>query len=158
MLKHRALPVVGILALFGAGVAFGQAITSQTLTGNEVVTAAQGGPGGSGLFVPVSQLRNAQGVATTALTTGTFALTGNIATLLTTAVVSGALTITTPALPWDGEIFELANGSGGNNTATVTLTATGSQTVTGGAVATQANQTSTEWRYVLATNTWYRIR
>ena len=26
MLKHRALPVVGILALFGAGVAFGQAI------------------------------------------------------------------------------------------------------------------------------------
>jgi hypothetical protein len=135
-----------------------QQLTSQSLTGNEVLVCAIGGPGGPSIFCPISQIRNAQGVTTTSAVSGTINLTTLTATLVTTAQVTGAMTLNTPALPWDGEIFELANGSGANNTATVTLTASGSQTVNGGAVATQANQTSTEWRYVLATNTWYRVR
>jgi hypothetical protein len=117
-----------------------------------------GGPGGTGIFIPVSQVRNAQGVTTTALATGTINLTTVTATLITTAQVTGALTLNTPTTPWDGEIFELANGSGSSNTATVTLTASSGQTVNGGAVATQANQASAEWRYNQATTTWYRLR
>ena len=156
-MTKRALLAGAVIAAFVTG-ALAQQITSVTLTGNEVVTAAIGGPGGSSIFVPVSQMRNAQGVTTTALTSGTINLTTNTATLITTAAVSGAMTVNTPTSPWDGEIFELANGSGAANTATVTLTASSGQTVNGGAVATQANQTSTEWRYSAGTTTWYRIR
>jgi len=150
--------LVAVSAATLVGVAVAQQLTSTTLTGNEVVTAAIGGPGGSSLFVPVSQLRNAQGVTTSALTGGTINLTPLTATLITTAVVGTALTVNTPTNPWDGEIIEIVNGSGSANTATVTLTASPGQTVNGGAVATQANQASAEWRYVLATTTWYRLR
>jgi len=149
---------VGALALtFAAGLAVAQQLTSTTLTGNEVVLL-QVGIGGTGFYSPTSQMRNSQGVQTTALATGTLTVPVTTATLITTAQVTGALALNTPAAPWDGEIFELVNGSGSNNTATVTFTATGSQTVNGGAVATQANQTSAEWRYVQATTTWYRVR
>jgi hypothetical protein len=134
------------------------AITSQTLTGLEAWPVAIGGPGGPSIFVTSGQIRNSQGVSTTALATGTISLANTTATLITTAIVSGALTVNTPTLPFDGEILEIANGSGSNNTATITLTASGTQTVNGGAVATQASQASAEWRYVLATTTWYRLR
>jgi hypothetical protein len=156
-MTKRALLAGAVIAALAAG-AMAQQLSSITLTGNEVVTAALGGPGGSSIFVPISQLRNAQGATTTALTTGTINLTTATATLITTAAVSGALTLNTPTAPWDGEIFELANGSGSANTATVTLTASTGQTVNGGAVATQASQASAEWRYVAATTTWYRLR
>lgn len=160
MTKFRTLLAGAVIAAFAfVGGLFAQSgLTSQTLTGNEVVVCAIGGPGGPSLFCPTAQLRNAQGVQTTALTSGTINLPNTTATLITTAAVSGALTLNTPTAPWDGEIFELANGSGSANTATVTLTASGSQTVNGGAVATQANQASAEWRYVQSTTTWYRLR
>ena len=154
---RRTLLVAAFLGA-AAGVALGQALTSVTLTGNEVVTAAIGGPGGTSIFIPVSQLRNTQGPLTTALVSGALTLTNSNALLLTTAIVSGAMTVTTPPAPWDGELFVLANGSGSPNTATVTLTANTGQTVNGGAVATQAAVTSAEWRYLAATTTWYRIR
>ena len=155
MRKYVLAATAGLLCLAAA---WAQPLTSQSLTGNEVLVIAIGGPGGPSIFTSVSQMRNAQGVTTTALATGTLTLTNLTATLVTTAQVTGALTLNTPTLPWDGAIFELANGSGSNNTATVTLTATGAQTVNAGAVATQANQSSAEWRYVLSTNTWYRVR
>ncbi len=63
-----------------------------------------------------------------------------------------------PPLPYDGEIFEIINGSGGAFTqCTVAATdgATIVNTATTGALAAGA---STEWRYVLATTSWYRMR
>jgi hypothetical protein len=150
--------MVGALALM-AGMAVAQQLSSPTLTGNEVILGQIGGPGGGSLFIPVSQLRNAQGVTLSALTTGTINLTPVTATLITTATIAaGGLVLNTPTMPWDGEIFEVVNASGGANTGTVTLTASPGQTVVGGAVAAQANQTSAEWRYSLGTTTWYRLR
>lgn len=151
--------ILGLALALASGFALGQSgLISTTLTGNEVIVAAIGGPGGPSIFIPTAEIRNAQGVATTALTSGTINLSANNADLITTAQVTGAMTLNTPSTPWDGEIFELVNGSGSNNTATITLTASGTQTVNGGAVATQANQASAEWRYVQATTTWYRLR
>jgi predicted outer membrane repeat protein len=155
----RKYLLAGALALaFAGGVAVSQQLSFTSLTGNEVLTAELGGPGGTGIFVPVSELRNAQGVQLTALTTGALTIPVTTATLITTAVVSGALAVTAPPVPWDGQIFEIANGSGSANTATVTFTANTGQTVNGGAVATQASQGSAEWRYVQSTTTWYRLR
>jgi hypothetical protein len=155
-MKRYLLAGAAALALV-AGVAVGQQLTSQTLTGNEVILL-QVGIGGTGFYAPTSQMRNSQGVQTTALASGALTVPVTTATLITTAQVTGALAITAPATPWDGEIFELVNGSGSNNTATVTFTAATGQTVNGGAVATQANQTSAEWRFVLASTTWFRLR
>jgi hypothetical protein len=152
--------LAGAAALaFVAGIAVSQPLVTNVLSGNEVILGQIGGPGGGGIFIPVPLLRNAQGVTTSALTTGTINLTPVTATLLTTQPIgAGGLTVNTPTMPVDGEIFELANASGSNNTGTVTLTASPGQTVIAGAIATQANQTSAEWRYNLATTTWYRIR
>ncbi len=160
MTKFRAIlagMVIGVLA-FTVGVWAQTALTSISLTGNEVMVAAIGGPGGPSLFIPVAELRNATGYQTTALASGTITITTNTARLVTTAQVTGALTVNAPATPWDGEMFELANASGSNNTATVTFTAAAGQTVTGGGIATQTASTSNEWMYVLSTTTWIKIR
>jgi hypothetical protein len=155
-LLYAAL-VVGGLA---AGVAVGQQLSSLTLTGNEVVTAEIGGPGGGSLFVPVSQLRNAQGVRTSP--GGAINITlpdNNAATIIYVAAITGASTVTAPPAPWDGQIFEIVNGTAATaNTGTVTFTANTGQTVINGAVAALAAASSAEWRYNLATTTWYRIR
>jgi hypothetical protein len=157
-MKKLILGVGAALALLGAVAAFGQAITSTTLTGNEAWSIAIGGPGGTSIFTTTGQMRNSQGVQLSALASGTITLPNTTATFITTAIVSSALTVNTPTRPWDGEILEIANGSGSANTATITLTASGTQTVNGGAVATQASQVSAEWRYVQSTTTWYRLR
>lgn len=158
MTKLRSFMMAGavIAALVGAAVA--QQLISYTLTGNETWQAGIGGPGGSSIFLTTGQMRNSQGVTTTASTSGTIQLSNLYADLITTAVVSGAMTLDTPTSPWDGEIFELVNGSSGANTATITLTASAGQTVQDGAVATQAQNASAEWRYVLSNTTWYRLR
>lgn len=156
-MKKRFLFFAAAAALFAGGVAIGQQLTFTSLTGNEVVPGELG-IGGTGIFIPVSELRNAQGVQLSALATGALTLPNTTATLITTAQVTGALAVTAPPVPWDGSIFILANGSGSNNTATVTFTAAAGQTVNGGAVATQANQTSAEWRFVQSNLTWFRIR
>ena len=134
-------------------------IISTTLTGNEVAVFALGGPGGPSIFVPVSELRNAQGISVIAATSGAIQIDNKIASLVTGAQVTGALTVSSPAIPLDGEIFELVNGSSATNTAIVTYTATNaSQTVLSGAVSNQVGNTSTEWRYSQASATWFRLR
>jgi hypothetical protein len=161
MTKFRTLLVGVAIALAFASPAiysWAQQLTSVTLTGNEVAVFAIGGPGGPSLFVPVAELRNATGYQSTAAVSGTITIVNTSTRLVTTAQVTGAMTVNAPATPWDGEMFELVNASGANNTATVTFTAAAGQTVNGGAVATQANQTSAEWMYVLATTTWIRVR
>jgi hypothetical protein len=156
-MKKRFLFFLAGAALLAGGVAIGQNLTFTSLTGNEVITG-EIGIGGTGIFIPVSELRNAQGVQLSALATGALTIPTTTATLVTTVQVTGALAVTAPPVPWDGEIFILANGSGSNNTATVTFTANTGQTVNGGGVATQANQTSAEWRFVQSNLTWFRVR
>lgn len=159
MIKFRTLIGAAVIAApaFTAGV-WAQQLTSNTITGLETWQAGTGGPGGPSIFLTTGQVQNSQGVGTTAAVSGTINIPNTQADLITTAAVTGAMTVNAPANPWNGEIFELINGSGSANTATVTFTAASGQTVNGGAVATQANQSSAEWRYVLATNTWYRLR
>lgn len=159
MTKLRAFMAGVVIATlaFTVGV-WAQQLTSNTLTGLETWQAGIGGPGGSSIFLTTGQVQNSQGIGTTAAVSGTINIPNTQADLITTAAVTGAMTVNAPANPWNGEIFELINGSGSANTATVTFTAAAGQTVNGGAVATQANQSSAEWRYVLATTTWYRLR
>jgi len=149
---------VVIAALAFIGWAWSQQLTSLTLTGNETWQVGIGGPGGSSIFTTTGQVRGTAGYVTSALASGAITMSVNQNRLVTTAQVTGALAVTAPSAPWDGENFELVNASGSNNTATVTFTAAAGQTVNGGAVATQANQTSAEWMYILATTTWVRMR
>jgi hypothetical protein len=138
MTKLRAL-LLGALAALGCGIALAQqTITTPTLSGNEAWQVGQG-ISGSSFFLPSSQVRNTQGVPFTAL-------------------ASGALAVTAPPAPFDGEIFIYSNNSSGANTATMTFTANTGQTVNSGAVATLAQYTSAEWRYSVPNLTWYRIR
>jgi hypothetical protein len=150
---------LGILAGVG-GLSLAQQITSRTLTGQEVVVAAVGGPGGPSIFVPMSQSRNSQGVQTTALTTGTLVLTNQSpATLISTAAAGGTLVVDLPPTPWDGEIFEWVNGTAGAFTTGNTVATTDGSTIVGSnATGALAASASIEFRYVLATNSWYKLR
>jgi hypothetical protein len=141
-----------------AGFAIGQQLTSQTLTGNEVVVAAVGGPGGPSIFVPVSELRNAPAMRTFS-GSGAFttqALTTDY-TLFWIGTAPTTWTITTPVTPWDGQVLQLATDT--TLTTLVTLTANTGQTLQ----AAFANQTLTAgtnliWQFVAATSKWQRIK
>jgi len=164
MAKLRAILAGAAIALasFIGGVFAQTGITSQTLTGNEAIVMAIGGPGGPSLFTTVAQLRNSTGYATTTTATGTTpaAVTANnLSTrVFYTAALTGAVTHNTPTAPFDGQMLEVVNGTGSAFTQTITLTASGSQTVNSGAVATLAAGSSAEWQYVTASTTWFRIR
>jgi hypothetical protein len=159
MKKLLALLVTVALGL-GIGFAVGQStLISTTLNGNETWVVALGGPGGPSLFTNSAQMRTSQGVSVIAATSGSVQLGNNIADIIFGATVSGALTVSSPSIPWDGEIFEMINGSGSNNTATATFAGfNASQTVVAGGVAALANQSSAEWRYSQASATWFRLR
>jgi hypothetical protein len=147
----------GLLLAAAAGALAQQTISPRSLTGTETVEGSSG-PGGQSFYIAVPVLRNAQGVALTALTTGTLStLDTKTATLISTAA-SVSLTVNLPAIPSDGQIFEWANGSGGAFTQGTIAQTDGSTlvgTVTTGALAAGS---AVEWRYVQSTNTWYRIR
>jgi uncharacterized protein YdeI (BOF family) len=138
--------------------ALAQQITNRSINGTSTLDASVGGPGGQTQTTTVAQLRNAQGVTTTALTTGTLAsLTTSTASLVSTAA-SVSLTVNLPAKPFDGEIFEWVNGSAGAFTAGTIAQTDGSTIVNGAAAGTLAAGASVEYRYVLSTNSWYKIR
>jgi len=163
MTKLRALLAgVVIASLAFAGGLLAQQLTSTTLTGNEVIVAAIGGPGGTSLFIPTSELRGAVGYATTTTATGTTpaatTTNNNNTRVVYTAALSGGVTHNTPTAPYDGQMLEVINGTGSNFTQTITVTASSGQTVNSGAVATLAAGSSAEWMYVLASTTWFRIR
>lgn len=158
MTRFRALLAGALVALALAGGALAQiGLTNRTMSGSEVVTMAQGGPGGPSIFAPSSQLRNATGLTTTALTSGTLVLTTATGTLVSTAA-SASLAVTLPPLPWDGEIFEWVNGSGGAFTGATVTTSDGSTLVNNTSFATLAAGSSVEFRYALSTTSWYRVR
>jgi len=117
MTKFRTLLAGAFLALaFICGVA-AQQLTSRTLNGNEVIVVELGGPGGGSQFATIAQLRNATGVITTAQTSGTLStLTNTTASTLVFTAASVSTIVNLPATPWDGEIFEIVNGSVGTFT------------------------------------------
>ena len=159
MTKFRSLLAgVAIATLAFIGGAICQSVATFTLTGNEVVSMAIGGPGGPSIFVPSAELRGTSGYIVNAAVSGTINLTNVVNRLVNTSVISGAQTVNAPANPFDGENFELVNANASPNTATVTFTAAAGQTVNSGAVATQAAQSSAEWMYITATTTWIRMR
>ena len=139
--------------------ALAQPITNRNLSGNEVIVAAQGGPGGPSIFIPTSQLRGGSNPVTTASTTGTLspALTNTTGLLVSTAA-STSLTVQLPATPWDGQAFVWVNGSAGAFTAGTVATTDGSTIVGSTAAGTLAAGSSIQYVYVLATNSWYKAR
>lgn len=142
--------------------AVGQQLSFRSLSGNEVVEA-QLGIGGTGFFTPISQLRNSQGVAVTSSTSGTQSYTMATASLIFTAASGGSQTINLPPNPWDGEIFEIINGTASTAFTTGSVVATtDSSSIAGGSTAnalgTLAAGASVEWRYSLTNTTWYRMR
>ena len=160
MTKLRTLLAGAALALaFTCGVLAQTALTSRSLTGQEVIVAEIGGPGGGSLFVTAAQMRNATVVVTTALTTGTLSTLTNLsASTLISTVASVSLTVNLPATPWDGEIFEWVNGTAGAFTAGTVAVTDGSTIVGAATTGALAASASVEYRYVLATNSWYKVR
>ena len=160
MAKLRTLLAgVAIAALgFATGTWAQVNLTNRSMSGLETWSVSQGGPGGPSIFTTSGQMRNSQGVTTTALTSGTLAtLTTTTASLVSTAA-SVSLTVNLPATPFDGEIFEWVNGSGGAFTAGTIAVTDGSTTVNFGTIGALAAGSSVEYRYVLSTTSWYRIR
>lgn len=162
MTKFRTLLAgVVIAALAFASGLWAQQLTSRSLTGLETWQVGTGGPGGPSIFATMAQVRNATGVATTALTSGTLStLTNTTASTLISTTASVSLTVNLPATPWDGEIFEWVNGStiGAAFTAGTVAVTDGSTILNGTTTGAMTAGTSAEWRYALSTNTWYKIR
>lgn len=160
-MKHIRTLLAGVAIAtfaFAAGV-YAQQLTSRSLTGNETWSVALGGPQGTSQFVTSAQMRNAQGVTTTALTTGTLVLTTATATLISTTAAGGTLVVDLPPLPFDGEIFEWVNGTAGAFTTGNTVATTDGSTIVGSnATGALAASASIEFRYVLSTNSWYKLR
>lgn len=141
-----------------------QNVSNRTNNGTEAIVAAQGGPGGPSIFLTTGQLRNGMNMQTTASTSGTLSvLTPAISGLISTAACGGAMVVNLPTSPWDGQTVEWVNGTAATAFTTgCTVATTDGSTITGGAganaVGTLAAGASAEWRYVLSTNTWYRLR
>lgn len=156
-MKRYLLAGAAALALIGVGYVAGQQLSSQTLTGNEVVLA-QVGIGGTGFFVPISQVRNASGIHTfSGAGAQTYQMLPTDSTLFWIGAAPTTWTITTPALPWDGQIFQLATDT--TLTTLVTVTPNTGQTLQAAFSAqTVTAGTSIEWMFVAATSKWQRIR
>jgi hypothetical protein len=158
MTKLKAfLAGVAIASLAGTALLWAQGV-STTLTGNETVQFAIGGPGGSIVVVPVAQLRNATAINTrsgSGAQTYTALQTDSLIYWVGTAPTT--LTITTPVTPWDGQILQI--GTDTTLTTLVTLTAnTGQSLDTTFTSQTIAAKTSVEWVYSQATTKWYQMR
>ena|SRR5258708_666174 len=158
MTRFRTLLVGAALALAFISGLWAQQITNRSISGTSTLDVSVGGPGGQIQTTTVAQLRNAQGVATTAVTSGTLAgTTTSTATLIfTTASVS--TTVNLPPLPFDGEIFEIVNGTAGAFTQCTVAVTDGSTIVGAATTGALAASGSVEYRYVLATNSWYKER
>jgi hypothetical protein len=135
-----------------------QNLSTSTLTGNEAWVAGIGGPQGPvSFFLTTAQMRNSTGILTTATTSGTIVTTTNTSNLVFTTAAAG-VTVDLPPNPYDGEIFEVVNGSAGAFTGTNVVASTDGSTVNAATIGTLGANASKEWRYAASTNTWYLMR
>lgn len=154
--------IAGAIAVALAGVALAQQLTFTNLTGAETWVVSLGGPGGSGVFASINQVRNTTGYQTVAAgTTVNSAPTNAVGNLIAIgAITTWSVTLPNPA--YDGQDFQITNGTGSSFSSNTTVTATTSpqnQTLS----QTYSSQTlsagaSAEWLYVNSTSTWYRMR
>lgn len=143
-------------ALFASS-AYAQTIGQSTLSGNECWNAGQG-PGGPSSFVCSPLVRNTR---TFSLYSGsgvqTLTTTNLQSVLYWTGTAPTSWTITTPAVPYDGQLLQISTDT--TLTSKVTLTANTGQTLdvafTSGTVTAS---TSVIFIYSQATTTWYRIQ
>lgn len=150
-----ALAMIGMAGL----VTVAQPLVVQALTGNEVITASAGGPGGQSFFVSIAALRG--GTNYTAVAAGTTVNT-TVPNASSKVFSTGAITtwnITMPTAPYDGQMVAVSCPGGTATTVAVTYTpgtlvGTAFTTCTaGGAAANGA-----EWIYSAANTTWNRIQ
>ena len=160
MTKSRCLIAGVVIAALAGGYALAQTgLGSRTLTGNEVVQVSIGGPGGTSIFVPVSQLRGSATPVLTSQTTGTLTpVVTNAQGLLISTAASTSLNVQLPLQPYDGQAFVWTNGSAGAFSAGTVATNDGSTIVGTTAAGTLAVGASIQFVYVLSTNTWYKVR
>lgn len=156
-LRKLLLAAAAVLA-FAAGVV-AQSITSQTLTGNETIVGSIGGPQGTSIFIPVSQLRNASSLRTFVGLSGTQTYTAQTtdSVLYWVGTAPSTWTITTPAAPWDGQIIQIATDT--TLTSLVTLTANTGQSLNSTfSSQTISAKTSVEFMFQASTNKWFQMR
>ena len=159
MTKLKLFLSGAVIAALAGTVLWAQPLANRNLSGNEVIVAAQGGPGGPSIFIPSSQLRGGSNPVTTASTTGTLSpALANTTGLLVSTAASTSLTVQLPPTPWDGQAFVWVNGSAGAFTAGTVATTDGSTIVGSTAAGTLAAGASIQYVYVLATNSWYKAR
>lgn len=152
--------ILGLALALATGYALGQSgVITTTLTGNEVVVCAIGGPGGPSIFCPVAELRNATALRTFVGLTGaqTYQALNTDSTLYWVGTAPTTWTITTPTTPWDGEILQIATDT--TLTTLVTLTAASGQTLdTTFTNQTISAKTSVEWQFQASTSKWFQMR
>ncbi len=158
MTKFRTLLVGALVALAFAGLALAQQLISTTLTGNEVVVGATGGPGGPSIFIPVGELRNATAMKTfSGAGAQTYQMVPSDSTLFWIGTAPTTWTITTPVSPYDGQILQIATDTTLTTLVTVTP-ATGQTLQAAFSAQTVTSGTSIEWVYTIGTTKWQRLR
>jgi hypothetical protein len=157
-LLTKASLVGAAFAALALGSVYAQQLSSNTLTGNEVVIGSIGGPQGTSLFIPTSQLRNATALHIFASVSGTptYTATPLDSTLYWVGTAPTSWTITTPASPVDGEILQI--GTDTTLTSMVTLTANTGQSLNSSFTSQTVTAVSAvEFQYSLGTTKWYRL-
>ena len=149
LLLPTTIIMLGLMAL-----AYAQ-IVNPTISGNEVVHVAQG-PGGAGGLVSLNTIRNGESFAFTS-GSGAAATTASGGVLMWIGTAPTTWTVTTPAVPFDGERITLSTDT--TLTTMVTLSPAGAQILHAPyAAQTLTALTPVSWRYNAISATWYRIQ
>lgn len=153
---------VGLLAPLAL---FAQSLTPQTFTGGEIIRLTT--QSGSTSQMTVSQARGSVGYQlVTPTPSGTYSPTAAINSVLFNGQPASSTIVNTPVSTGDvpladGQLFQVCNTTSGAFAAnTTTLQPASGHVINGGNIAltTLASFTCVELTYVLASNTWYRIR
>ena len=147
----------GALALI-AGVAIGQQVTQNSISGNECWNAGQG-PGGPSQFLCINQVRNGAAFLAVPSVSGSpiTTLTQANSTVYWVGTAPTAWTINLPVGPFDGEIVSV--GTDTTLTSMVTVVAgAGSSLNSTFASQTISAKSSVEFQYSAGTTKWYELR
>jgi hypothetical protein len=157
-MKKLHVLLLGAALALGIGAALAQVtLTSPTLTGNEIWQVGQGISGQS-FFVTSGQIRNSPAMKTfSGSGAQTYQMVGADSTLFWVGTPPTTWTITTPAIPWDGQKLTLDTDT--TLTTLVTLTANTGQTLQAAySVQTVTAGTPVVWQYTIGTTKWQRIQ
>lgn len=155
-MRFPKLKIAGLALLAGLGVAYAQTtVVQQSLSGNEVVRAAQG-PGGPEAYLAVRTIAGNN----IAITSGSGAATstGIGGMLVWTSTAPTTWAVTMPTTPANGTKQCVASDT--TLTTMVTTAAGGSDTIKGAlsSATLTANETVACWQYYSTNTTWYRVQ